>query len=96
MTHMKQLQLFSKAQFGFISGRSTVLLLDQWTEALDKGEAVDVVYCDFMKAFDRVPHQRLLSKLAAYGIDDQYITWIKAFLTERRQRSVVNEMSGWK
>jgi hypothetical protein len=52
--HMKLNKLFSKKQFGFISGRSTVLqkVLDKWTEILDKG--VDIIYCDFMKAFDKV------------------------------------------
>ena len=50
---MKENKLFNNKQFGFISGRSTVLqlinVLDSWTEALDNGLAVDVVYLDFMK-----------------------------------------------
>ena len=49
---------FSDKQYGFILGRSTVLqlltVIDRWTEILDKGGAVDVAYCDFMKAFDKV------------------------------------------
>ena len=64
--HMKLHKLVSRKQFiGFISGRSTVLqllqVMDKWTEILDKGGCVDVVYCDFMKAFNKVPHIRLLS-----------------------------------
>jgi hypothetical protein len=49
---MKRNKLFSKKQFGFTSGRSTVLqllqVLDEWTEILDKGGCVDTIYCDFM------------------------------------------------
>ena len=58
-TCMKRNKLFSKKQFGFISGRSTtlqiLLVLDQWTEILDNGGSIDSVYMDFMKAFDKVP-----------------------------------------
>ena len=47
---------------GFISVRSTVLqlicVIDNWTEILNKGGCVDVAYCDFMKAFDKVYHKR--------------------------------------
>jgi hypothetical protein len=60
--HMKRNKLFSKKQFGFISGRSTVLqllqVLDKWTEILDKYDCVDTIYCDFIKAFDKVPHPK--------------------------------------
>ena len=63
--NMKENNLFSPKQFGFIEGRSTTLqllhVLDIWTEILDQGGTLDVVYCDFMKAFDKVPHQRLHS-----------------------------------
>ncbi len=70
--HMMTNNLFSPKQFGFISGRSTVLqllhVLDIWTEVLDSGGAIDAIYCDYMKAFDKVPHRRLVHKLQAYGI----------------------------
>lgn len=99
--HMKRHKLFSKRQFGFISGRSTVLqllqVMDKWTEILDRGGCVDVVYCDFMKAFDKVPHLRLLHKLDKYQITGQYNTWIRSFLLGRKQRVIVNgEKSEWK
>ena len=65
--HMKKNKLFSKSQFGFIGGRSTVLqlltVLDRWTEILDQGGIIDVIYLDFMKAFDKVPHKRLIEKI---------------------------------
>ena len=60
---MKENELLSKYQFGFAKGRSTVLqllkVLDIWTETLDNGGCIDVIYCDFMKAFDKVHIQNL-------------------------------------
>ena len=58
---------------------------------------VDVVYLDFEKAFDKVPHQRLLLKLKAHGIGNDVINWIEKWLTHRRQRVIVDgEISNWK
>lgn len=101
MSHMKRHKLFSKKQYGFISGRSTVLqlikVLDRWTEVIDEGHAVDVIYCDFQKAFDRVPHKRLQEKISCCGIGDEYLGWIREFLTTRTQRVVINgEASSWR
>lgn len=86
--------LFSSSQYGFISGRSTMIQLltvvDKWTAALEDGGQIDVIYTDLEKAFDRVPHVRLLCKLASYGLSPQIITWIKSFLTGRLQRVGLN------
>ena len=94
---LKLNNLTKRKQFGFLSGRSTVLqlsrVLDQWMAILDRGGCVDVMYCDFMKAFDMVPHRRLISVLQYYGIDDPALYWIKDFLTDRRQRVIVNGQS---
>lgn len=67
--------------------------MDKWTEALDSGDVVDVVYCDFAKALDRVPHKRLLEKLASYRIKGKYLAWIRSFLTDRRQKVAVSGVS---
>ena len=48
------------------------------------------IYLDFQKAFDKVPCQRLLLKLKAHGIRDGIIDWIEQWLTDRRQRVVVD------
>ena len=98
--HMMTNNLFCDAQHGFVPGRScmTQLLisLERWTELLDGGDPVDVIYLDFRKAFDTVPHRRLLKKLEAYGIKGRLLTWIKNFLSGRRQRVVVNgKLSTW-
>ena len=87
-------KLFSTEQFGFIKGRSTVLqllnVIDSWTKGLDRGESVDVVYLAFMKAFDTVPHKRLIGKLKSYGIEYYKLRWIQAFLSDQVQQVNVN------
>ena len=55
---------------------------------IDSGEPVDVLYFDFRKAFDRVPHERLLVKLKALGIEGRLLEWIREWLKEGRQRVV--------
>ena len=41
-------------------------VIDNWTSQLEKGGQIDIIYTDFEKAFDKVPHKRLLSKLSSY------------------------------
>ena len=99
--HMRENSLFSKYQYGFINRRSTTLqllfVLDEWTEILDQGGTIDAVYLDFMKAFDKVPHERLLHKLSAYGISGDLHNWIRSFLTGRTQRVKVDSAaSQWR
>ncbi len=92
--HMTNNNLFTDCQHGFIKGRScsTNLLnvLDAWTEAIDKGIPIDAVYLDFAKAFDTVPHLRLLNKLDGYGVKGTVHQWIRNFLQNRRQCVKVN------
>jgi len=75
MEHFTANKLFTNRQFGFLKGRSTVTqllqILDEWTEALETGGRIDVIYTYFEKAFDKVPHKRLLSKLRSYRIDNK-------------------------
>ena len=47
---------------------------------------MDVIYLDFAKAFDQVPHQRLLRKLERYGVSGRMLTWIRGWLLNRWQR----------
>ena len=67
LSHFDKNDLLTNKQYGFISGRSTTIqlirVLEEWTEALDAGVGVDCVYMDYQKAFDTVPHRRLLGKL---------------------------------
>jgi hypothetical protein len=71
-------------------------ILDQWTECLEQGGQIDVLYTDLEKAFDKVPHNLLIKKLSSYNIHPVIIAWIKAFLSNRRQRVRVNDLfSEW-
>lgn len=94
VTHINRNNLFSDTQYGFRSNRSTVLqllaVMDQWTRAIEDGHHIDTCYIDVMKAFDSVPHRRLLLKLHNFGIRGPMLKWIKAFLTSRQQKVVVN------
>ena len=58
--------------------------------SVDKGHAVDVIYLDFQKAFDKVPNQRLLRKLISHGITGDVISWIDSWLRDRQQKVVLN------
>ena len=100
MDHLLSQGLLSECQFGFIPGRSCesqmLFCLDKWSEYLDKGQAVDIIYTDFRKAFDAVPHQRLLNKLEAYGLGPKVVDWTRAFLCGRLQCVSINgSMSSW-
>ena len=69
---------------------------DKVIHLVDEGQAVDVVYLDFSKAFDTVPHNSLVEKLAAHGLDGCTLRWVKDWLVGRAQRVVVNGVeSNW-
>ena len=98
--HINVNKLFASQQHGFRSGRScnTQLLTvtETWTQWHDSHTPFDCVYLDYRKAFDSVPHARLLSKVNALGIKGKVYEWIEAFLSERRQRvRVEGSLSGW-
>ena len=57
---------------------------------LDNGYSIDVIYLDFQKAFDIVPHQHLLQKLTSFGIHGNILKWIENFLSNRKQQVVLN------
>ena len=94
LKYLNDNNILSNKKYGFLPGRSTVLQLlnvpDQWTEAIDTGFYVDVICCDFMKAFDKVPHKRLLKVSKCYCIPSKIVDLIESFLTNRKQRVIVN------
>jgi len=94
MEHMDTQSLFAPQQHGFRPGRSCVTqlleVMEQWTDTLDSGGAIDAIYFDFAKAFDTVPKERLIGKCESYGISGQILRWIRTFLTGRKQRVKVS------
>jgi hypothetical protein len=94
LDYLLENDLLSKKQHGFISGRSTVTqllrYLDECIAEISDGYVVDAIYLDFSKAFDTVPHRRLMSKLESYGITGNVKQWVNSFLTGRSQTVKVN------
>jgi hypothetical protein len=70
--------------------------LEEVTKAIDEGEAMDMVFLDYVKAFDSVPHRRLVHQLGGYGIRGKANAWIADFLMGRKQQVVVKgSHSSW-
>ena len=94
-------KLINPSQYGFLKSRSflTNLLcfLEEITKWVDERSLEDVIYFDFQKTFDKFPHQRLILKLKSHGMGNSIINWIEQWLTDMRQRVVVDgEVSSWK
>ena len=101
MEHTKANDLQCPQQHGFTSGKSTVTNLLEatniWTEALGHQAPVDIIYLDYAKAFDTVPHERLCRQVETFGIRGHVLHWIRSFLTGRVQRVAVNgQYSSWR
>ena len=94
MGYLKSNSILSDKQFGFMGQKSTILqllkIVDEWTKILESSGFIDVVYCDFQKAFDTVPHNRLLDLLTHYGINEPIFSWISDFLSNRKQQVSIN------
>ena len=93
--HLTDNNILSPDQFGFCSGRSCVTQLlvtaNDWLFSLDNKTPVDAIYLDFSKAFDSVPHQRLIHKLNSYGIQGNLLKWVSDFLSDRSQYVTIND-----
>ena len=90
MEHLESNQILSDNQHGFRSTRSCETQLVNTIEAIareiDHRGQMDMLILDFSKAFDTVPHQRLLYKMSHYGITSNTLQWVSAWLTKRQQR----------
>jgi len=70
--------------------------IEDWTRTLEKGFGMDVLYLDYQKDFNTVPHCRLIKKLKWYGIDETLSKWIMNFVSQRQMRvRVGEESSSW-
>lgn len=100
MNHLKINDLLNACQHGFVNGRSCstqlLMCLEVWTNIIEEGGDLDILYLDFAKAFDSVPHKRLLMKLKSLGITGNVFGWVQDFLSKRKQQVVVeDEVSSW-
>ena len=98
--HLEKHDILNDCQHGFRAKRSCETqiptLYHELTASLDKKTQTDMVTLDFSKAFDRVPHQRLLKKIHHYGIRDNTFKWIASFLSQRTQQVLVEGQSSEK
>ena len=100
LQYMVSNKLLTNLQHGFIPGKSCqfnlLLVLNFITELIENGTDADLVYLDFAKVFDSVPHNRLICKLHNYGISGNLLLWIRNFLSYGRQQARVNDtLSDW-
>ncbi|XP_072037653.1 uncharacterized protein [Amphiura filiformis] len=98
--HLSKNNVIINNQHGFREKLScdTQLLqaVNDWSTTLNQRGQSDVLFLDFSKAFDKVPHQHLLHKLSFYGINGPTQQWIGAFLSSRTQCVAVDgEESEW-
>ncbi|KAF2355543.1 Reverse transcriptase domain [Trinorchestia longiramus] len=93
--HLNDQNLINDTQHGFREKRNCLTnLLDFFGEVnriYDSTKAVDLVYRDFQKAFDKVSHERLMAKVEAHGIRGNYS--IRNWLTSRTQRLVIHDQA---
>ena len=99
--HLEENKLIHDSQHGFRNKRSCLTnLLDFFNDVYnmyDDTGSVDVIYLDFQKAFDKVPHNRLLDKVRAHGVSGNIHRWLQDWLSGRKQRVVINgSSSGWR
>ncbi len=100
MHHLDQHNILCNEQHGFRRGHSCetqlISTVHDIASELDKKHQIDMIVMDFQKAFDKVPHKRLILKLNRYGIRGKTLNWIENFLTQRKQRVVVEgDYSEW-
>ena len=93
-------KLIRDTQHGFRKGKSCLTnilsFLDKVLCSLDEGNCMDVIFLDFAKAFDKVPHKRLLEKIEKHGIGGKLLRMIKNWLCNRKQRvCILGKFSQW-
>ncbi len=100
LDHLDRNNILTQLNHGFRKGFSCetqlIVTMDDLLKNFDNNTQTDIIILDFSKAFDTVPHDKLLLKLGNFGIDGNILDWLKSFLTERKMRTVVEgEMSDY-
>ena len=95
MRHFDRHNILNDSQHGFRKNRSCetqlITTVHQIAHQLSQGSQVDVILLDFSKAFDKVPHARLLKKLDYYGVRNNTLKWISTFLNQRQQQVALED-----
>ena len=85
--------ILTSLNHGFRSGYSCetqlIMTLNDLLQSYDQNKQTDVVILDFSKAFDTVPHDKLMYKLEKYGIKGDFHKWLTSFLTKREMRVII-------
>ena len=93
LKHLDKNKILTNLNHGFRSGYSCeaqlLTTINDFLQEHDKGHQIDVAILDFSKAFDTVPHSKLLHKLHQYGIKGKIHKWLTNFLTARSMRTIV-------
>ena len=86
MSHLENNNIINPSQHGFRPGYSCtsqlIKIVEYVAKNMDSQKQIDMIFLDFAKAFDTVPHQRLLKKLQYYGITNNTHYWIANWLTK--------------
>ena len=97
MKHLEKYNVLTDTQRGFRAKRSTVtqllLTINDIAKSLNGSKSVHAAVLDFIKAFDKVPHRRLLIKLNHYGIRENLLQWFESFLLKRCQSVICSGKS---
>nr|XP_047129410.1 uncharacterized protein LOC124809381 [Hydra vulgaris] len=100
LQHLVSNRFICEEQTGFVPNKSCttnlIETIDTITFETAKGKPLSVIYLDFAKAFDKVEHKRLLTKIKAYGITGKIYNWIESFFANRKQKvAISNTVSEW-
>ena len=100
LRYLQSHSLIFQHQSGFLPNHSTVtqlcFLVQKWQMAIDNGEHVQAAFLDLSKAYDRVGIPGLIGKLSALGFSRSSLSWLRSFLTNRKQCVCVNGFkSSW-
>ena len=97
--HLQSYDVLCDAQHGFCPNRSCdtqpFITVNDFAECLNKGGQCDVLALDFSKAFDKVLRAHLYQKLSHYGVCGSIMSWLQAFLTDRSQYVILDNMKSY-
>lgn len=100
INHLNINSIINPSQHGFMKKKSCITNLlefyDRVVFDVELSKALDIIFLDFMKAFDKVAYRRLIAKMKMYGINEKVLNWIIDWLKDRKQRVIINgKYSDW-